>query len=244
MSSAAGASSKFLPARIPDLKLWLAGDRSVITKDVSDNVSQWDDITANDKNLVQGTEAEQPLYVEGAVAGKSIIRFDQSSGQHVFNATEDFATDLHTIFIVGKLDVVTAGNDLFGTATPSSFVAGDILLMILNSKIRSHYWDSGSNSNVIDGTTTVSTTAPHTFVQKVDATKIYAYLDGGLENSATIVNSKAGASRRMSVPIRFEGFADPADGDFYEVVVFDKALSDTERAYMDNYAASKWGVTL
>ncbi|MFD0837292.1 LamG-like jellyroll fold domain-containing protein [Mariniflexile aquimaris] len=110
-----------------DFRLWLKSTRG-ITKDGSNNVSDWADIGTNGKNASQAVLANQPLYVDDANSNinfNPVIKFqnDGSKSQYLYNTDNGFYSQ--EIFIVMQPDVdvsTSSGMTIFsGTvAYPSS----------------------------------------------------------------------------------------------------------------------------
>ena len=242
MIGAAGAvAGQFLPVRYPNNRLWLDGMRNV-TFDGPNDVSQWDDGSGIGHDVVQAVGSEQPTYVAAGRNGLGMLSFDKAAFQHLKNASGGFATDEHTIIVAAKSNLTVGTVDIFGSSTGIAIANGDVLLTVFNNKVRAHYWDTGGNGNALDGVSLVGA-APRIFAQVLDATTLYVYLDGALENSNAIVNSKAGASRDFNIGTRYPGYVNPFDGDMYEVIVFDRAISATEMTIICDYLARKWAIS-
>lgn len=65
-----------VPAREPDLQLWLdASDSSSVTLNGS-TVSQWNDKSGNGNHATQTTAANQPTYTSAGLNGFNVITFD------------------------------------------------------------------------------------------------------------------------------------------------------------------------
>jgi hypothetical protein len=107
------------PADISGLRLWLDAGQNV-TKDGSNNVSAWGDITdvANNtvaQNVEESNAAKQPLWVDNAMGGQPAIRFD-GLDDGLSNAADNLlgsGTD-RTIFIVGQASAADAAADGLG----------------------------------------------------------------------------------------------------------------------------------
>ncbi len=64
---------------IPDCELWLDGDDTdTITLNGSD-VSQWDDKSGNNYDVMQSTAVKQPTYILDGMNNRNILRFNGSS---------------------------------------------------------------------------------------------------------------------------------------------------------------------
>ena len=86
-------TTALIPIPVTGLRIWLKADAGVI-KDGSNQTSSWNDQSGNGFNVAQGNASLQPLFVDGAVNGKPVIRCDggddylQTAGPvNLFNGT-------------------------------------------------------------------------------------------------------------------------------------------------------------
>lgn len=89
----------FVPTDIADCELWLRGDDVVLNVT---NVAQWNDLSGNGRNFVQGTAARQPVY-ESSVAGINnmpALRGDGTQDWMTMNANIIPGATLRTLFTV------------------------------------------------------------------------------------------------------------------------------------------------
>lgn len=54
--------AKFTPAVLPDLSFWLNNDPNTMTLDISNKLSQWDDLSGLNNHFTQPTGAKQPIF--------------------------------------------------------------------------------------------------------------------------------------------------------------------------------------
>ncbi|MBI5726769.1 MAG: hypothetical protein HY965_02880 [Ignavibacteriales bacterium] len=67
----------FTPRNIAGLALWCDASRAeTLTIDGANKVSQWNDLSVYNRHFTQGTASAQPLYVNGAVNGRAVVRTD------------------------------------------------------------------------------------------------------------------------------------------------------------------------
>ena len=90
----------FTPRFISNCIFWVDGnDETTLTKDSSNNVSQWDDKSDFLYHLTQGTGSAQPLYVPNSLNNKGIIRF---AGPPQFMSVANFQIgSVMTVFVAG-----------------------------------------------------------------------------------------------------------------------------------------------
>lgn len=107
------------PIDVPGLRLWLDAGQH-ITKDGSDLVSSWGDITDATNNTVAQNVGEvdanqQPLWVANAIGGQPAVRFD-GANDGLKNTVDNLlgsGTD-RTIFVVGQASTGDALGDGLG----------------------------------------------------------------------------------------------------------------------------------
>lgn len=88
----------FDPSAVSGLQFWARSDQG-ITKDGSDLVSQWNDISGNARHLTEATN--KPLWVDTLINGYPAIRFDGSND--VLTSTSFSLSQPMTVFIVCKI---------------------------------------------------------------------------------------------------------------------------------------------
>ena len=83
---------------------WLdaANASKVVTSGSS--VTSWLDSTANGLNFTQGTAANQPTYVAGAINGLPVIRFDGLTAPNTDRLVLGSAVNAQSVFIVNRPD--------------------------------------------------------------------------------------------------------------------------------------------
>ncbi len=111
------------------LPLWLKADAGV-TKNASNQVSQWDDQSGNGNHASQGTLSDQPVWVDNATNGRPVLRFDGVSvipGNYLtLGSNYLFSTnDGITLFAVCRSNITT-GSDSdfvfdFGANAPANY---------------------------------------------------------------------------------------------------------------------------
>lgn len=85
------ASASFSPDHIAGLRLWLdASDISTITKDGSDNVSDWDSKTMTAYTATQSTGSLKPVYSATAAGGQPGITFDGTDDRFVVGSSSNW----------------------------------------------------------------------------------------------------------------------------------------------------------
>jgi hypothetical protein len=218
------------------LKVWLIGDDLDADGDFLNNpsdgtnVSTWSDYSGNNNNYTN-TGANRPTYNSSGTY--NAVNFDASLASAQFlNAT--FTGSYNNTSAFFALNLMNSGNSntLFDNNSYS---------------LRAEQW---SNTNrigytrygVADYSTTL--TSPFTinsilsFHKETSSTTMDVYRNNGLSTlnigSATIGIPYDRIGRNSSG-------SDEASGDFYEVILFNTELNDTQRIIIDNYLSAKYG---
>ena len=244
----AGGGGSFAPDDIAGLVLWLdADDAATITKDGSNNVSQWNDKSGNGDHAVQATAARQPLYVASGINGKGAI---------------DFRNDDH--FELPDLVGISGSQNRSALVVFEHFIAAEqgylIALGYFSSIIAGAAWRFGINASgylqlEIVGTDYASSLAPSTAPAQAAAILSGStigdhtlYLDGTAEpvSGSSAVNTGSGEA---SVSQQNRGGPGglvtnkAIDGYISEILIYDSALANSDRQKVEGYLAHKWGIT-
>ena len=231
-----GDEIKGLPPVTMGLQVWLdAGQASSLTQDENGKVSQWSDSTGLGHHAAQAAAGEQPTYTPSGIKGHPSLSFGGAAAL----ATGDCVNfSNHTVFVVAKATVINAYRDFLGSGGTNP---GDILMMnVAEGKYRGHYW-AGSGILVVDSASP-SVTAPTVYEQRLDDAGLRIYRNGVSDGAV----ADAGAARPTTlrpvvVGVRaLSDFGDRFVGEMSEVLVYERALSDAERAQVERYLTAKW----
>ncbi|MEI6198017.1 MAG: hypothetical protein WCS42_27190, partial [Verrucomicrobiota bacterium] len=164
-----------VPQSVQGLQLWTRVE-SLATLADGDPVASWTDESGHETHLAQSTFGSQPVYQTSAI-GQPSVYFD-GTDDLLTSVASVFKPDQHTIFVVA-LPLATGENDILGTGGTGD---GDALLMLYSNRLRGHAW-RGSDSNELDGSTTIDTSTLAVFEVSVNETDITLRLDGSVEAS-------------------------------------------------------------
>jgi hypothetical protein len=205
-------ASDFSPVGIPGLALWTRSDAGLIA-DSSGRVSEWRDQSPRANHLVQGVFSAQPVWLGGEANGLPVLRFDGTNDFLWFSNRLDGT--IRAVFAVLRQNATNATwRQFLGDAQKDDFYPGWAAL-----------W-SGASPAVLSGET---------------------WLDGVRVNGATTnrpqtlsvlsVTTTAGvtADRLFHGKTNF-----PWSGDIAELVIYDRALTSSERKSVEDYLAFKY----
>ncbi|MBN8706763.1 MAG: T9SS type A sorting domain-containing protein [Bacteroidetes bacterium] len=252
------ASFVTVPA-VDGLVLWLRAD-TLVTKDASNFVSTWGDLSDQGNNFSQATSSKQPLWVDAALNSEPTVRFDGSND--VLGSLKSLnLTAGASIFIVAKNRIRKTNNGLFRVAAAETGVASDLEL----------YWEAGSipttGGNFVASSNRPATgTTGFTWKRDNDAGPVSGtyyvmtnrYISNGFHDYFT--NSKgmemnSASMQTMQLPLSANiGFIGVGvnsaigeatyyhDGDIAEIMVFDRSVSNEQKIFIESRLAAHYGI--
>jgi len=235
------------PTSITGLQLWLdAADPSVLFDATTGGslvaangaVARWEDKSGNSRHLTQSTSGSRPLRKTNQQNGLDAIELDGSDD--FFASTMSLAASNWTFFFAVKptsASGVGGGRYFFDSETGRLIIAqidGNGLGPYDNVAFFSGAW------NEISAPTTTSQVLA--FVLDSNGT------NGRVFRSGTQIGSAAAYSQRAiggttSFFSAYGGGGALADGLVFEVMLYNSALSDTDRSAVESYLMTKWGIS-
>ena len=235
------------------MKLWLKGDAGV-TKDGSNKVSAWADQSGNGNNATQATSSKQPTWVDNAVNGHPVMRFSGTDDVLAGSVNFNVASSDHTMFVVHKRTTATAASAPFSFAvsvSPPDYGA-PIMSWINNT-------DSFGTTNTFygwaDAKSVDLSAEPTAFHLSMISRKGGSSGNGG----ALTIRSVAGGDLKETRATQNWTSVSAANqylvgchnldpiypnhyliGDVAEVIVYDRALSPSERSRVEAYLGKKY----
>lgn len=226
------------PSTIAGLALWLKADAGTSTTTDGVAVSLWADQSGNARDAAQATGGNQPLYKAAIFNGKPVIRFD---------GTDDF--------------MATAAYALNGGSTPTGItIFGAASLTAVGSFPMLAAWHNATNelrcnagtgkpeflavgsSPGVGTATAINGTGAHVLTGRFsDANNLTeCFVDGASVASGAQAGALVTAANASTVGARTAA-ADPWNGDVGEVLIYNGALSDTDRVSVEAYLKARWG---
>ncbi|MFC1805754.1 PEP-CTERM sorting domain-containing protein [Planctomycetota bacterium] len=241
LGAAGLAGADMLPLSA-ELRLWLKAD-SGLTVDGSNRVSQWDDQLLGDntvgQNATQGTLANQPLFVSGALGGQPVLRFDASdilNGQGGLILTGG-GSSARTVVLVASS--ASPGNEQIFDLNRNP-VAGTTL-----NRITPELGMRQNSGNRLWESDTLGAAHAIVAVQTPAAPNCNTGNTTGYKNSTTPLTptSTASAGTLMNTgPNGYQMGAASFDGDIAEILVYESVLSAAELNQVGYYLQQKYGI--
>ena len=226
------------PDSLPGLQLWYKVDSGVLTSGTA--VTDWQDSSTSGYDMAQGTSTYQPTLVPGQAGGLSSVDFD---------GTSDFMK-------AGDHEVHSnaTGMTAIGVAKPDTTSSGTIAAKFRYGASQ-RQWRFNTNSFDIQevhstwNTNSVARISPepggfHTFAGVwAPGTAARMYLDGRLAGTAAVaVNDMTDTAAELMLGADENGTGNRLNGMISEVVIYNRALTQNERAGVEQYLQQKYAL--
>ncbi len=234
------------PAEIPGNVLWL--DASDINGDYQDDnlvdgtpVSVWvDKSTGGEGTVAQDIASNQPRVKNNIVNGRPVVQLDGSdwlTGLPVLAGGDD----TFTFVAVWQPHVATIQVVLEQSQTPLAAGTRGALLAV-----GSNYGFNGQNNDAHSLVPYAANEWRVTTMQ-LDGTpgnNVHVF-DNGTEFVGSVnINTQNLGTSGLRVGSKLTNNAEAFDGDLAELVVYDRVISESERARLEGYLASKYSLTV
>ena len=231
----------FQPTDITGCQLWLdAADQQSITLSGS-NVSQWSDKSGNGNN---GTATGTPVLTANSINGRQSIYL--ADAPYFLGSVSITGTTL-TCFTVATTNVTmlnTRGRDQRlvslenGTNVDYGRADGTIALFNQNNTSTiATYRVSGPLAN-----NAITTGSPFLAVSQYDGTNAYLWYAGTAGTLASTASTGTFAITKYGIGNQANPTAETWNGYIGEVIIYNAALTTSQRQQVEGYLAWKWGL--
>lgn len=207
-----------------------------------DKVSQWLDLSGNNNHALQSEENRKPIYKTNIIKNKSIVRFDGTKSLLANNSNSLNITPNITIIAVAKPNITDNGHRrilikghtawsepyyFYSLWSHSSYLGFGINI---NGARKWAIYNGGITSNNV-----------YILSGRYDGARQQWYVNGSLIGS----RNQSGNMSINNQPLRIGSTqASPGStwfkGDIAEILIYNRALSDTERQEVESYLSEKW----
>ena len=226
-------SGAFSPTDIAGLVCWVRSDLGV-TKTISDLVSDWADQSGNGNNFT-ATGNARPTWVDTVLNSEPVIRFN--GGTNVLTGANFSSLTEAEVFLVVRADADPAaigsksglwhlGNDATPFSTHYPFTDGNVYESF-GSKLRKATGNPALSLASFRNYNCISTSAEWT--SNIDGTQHFT-------TATNTVSFAASSSLGKSVNVHY------FDGDIAELILFDNKISTSDRAAIETYISSRYGI--
>jgi hypothetical protein len=224
----------FTPVFYSGCKLWLDGTDpggSGIIPANNSTIATWYDKSGSGNNATQTTVATRPMFKQSYVNGNGAVYFTSSNQM----ALPSLTLGPLTIFVIGKL-VTFSSNQFFlalGQGTDTIYVRA-----VFNPP----YF--GVDTGIGPYTTTVADTNYHMFSYTQTNVGSFWFDGTTITTSASISGNAAGSMTYTTTNTigGWSGYTNNVDSVLSEVIIYNSALTTTNRQQVEGYLAWKWGL--
>jgi hypothetical protein len=209
---------------------WDASDAASITQS-GGLVSQWNDKSGNNRHATASGGA-RPTLTAGGLNGRSVVTFDGTDDQMLISSGFLQVPNV-TILSVFKYNSGQYGGIISSALQPAD--DSSPRLVIHNGSFRT--WGYSNFSDTPQGT------SPTLVTGRVQAGASSIFQSGLLAAAGAASGSLTTGSTQTAIGSYRTNAGNHLNGYIAEIVVFDSALSTSDRARVEAYLAAKWGIT-
>ncbi|MFO7773193.1 MAG: right-handed parallel beta-helix repeat-containing protein [Dehalococcoidia bacterium] len=203
-----------------------------------DPVATWPDLSGEGNDATQGTPADQPEWVEDALAGKPVVRFDGSD--YLVEDSGSYTTPL-TIFAVG-LNTAGAGDSnqhsrLIQLSATSDFHG---FFGSRSDDFATFFGNGSAWSDIAANTPGESVLTARLLAVVNDGATAAPYVDGVAQDTKTGTMAAATGLIIGSGMNGAQARSQYWGGDIAEILIYDRTLTTQERVDMEWYLGEKW----
>ncbi len=234
------------PSDFSNLAIWYKADSGATFDIATKSLSKLTDQTPSSTSFVsQSTKSKQPLrYGYDGANDKTYIEFDGTNDYLTSNTNNPSVSDF-TAFYVGKLDSDASET---GTVFGYRYETSTIKLGSSNNKLYGKIIDGGGTTLELLLELT-DTTQYHIGMFKLHNKRLYLNYDAlGNSQSSSVNNASYDHSEVFDRNTYDIGFIDGGvssdyfEGNFHELIVFNRKLEDTEIADVKKYLNDKYKI--
>ncbi len=233
---------------ISDLAIWLEATSTKSFDDATNNVNiqNWYNIDSRDtsgKKAIQATTINRPTYIDKAINDLPSIRFVRANSKYM-SVADGFDGDAEnvTLFLVWKPSSVPGLENVLLEKWSGGSVPYPYVLRTITTYAFAAY-DVANNPSISSTTTRKNGVAQLISARRIDGGNMQLRINGVQEGGNVTDNTTSATSNAHNFFIGCRGdVTQCADGDIGEVVVFSRALKDSEITSVEQYLNQKWGV--
>lgn len=200
--------------------LWYKADAIVGLND-GDKVSQWNDSSGNNNHAVQSAEANKPIYKTNILNGFPVVRFDGNDDYMKF--TTALSTIRTAFFVVKAPSAPYAYSPILGHADLYDWHGDGASVKVIDNQYSSLNIRNGSAW--VQGVSTLTTNV----LIPLTNFKYITFVTADNVNAGRITQDRGNPYRNWR-------------GDYAEIILYDTALTDSDRQAVESYLNNKYFV--
>jgi hypothetical protein len=224
------------------LKLWLRADAGVTTNQ-SGAVTGWTDQSGKFNDAVQTNAATAPLLIGGAVNSKPALRFDGDNDYLSISHSPSIAStgDLSSFFVV-KFDDFTNYRAVWAK-TEGNLPRSTDYYLLPDTGVPRLFRGGTGGIGFADGATALPSGEYVIGGFDMEGTTARHYFNGQENGTGQITAIPTDAGTPLLIGTRGDLFT-KMKGDIAEIVIYDIALSGTDRQAVLSYLANKYAINI
>jgi hypothetical protein len=221
---AAATAGAFSPTDIAGLERWYKADALALA--TNDPVSSWTDSSGNAVHATQATSSKQPSFQAAVLNGMGVVRFDGTDDEMNAAVSADAS---RTLFYLVKQAATLGAVYIGGLASTAAIRTFSNQFEYISAE--------GGATPALGGTPTNWNVIAVKYTSTASAA---VYIGTGTATNLD-PNDSFSTSTTLTIGERStnSGFW---NGDFAEILVYDSALSDTDRESVRDYLIDKWAI--
>jgi len=207
------------PSDVHGLEVWY--DANTLSLSDGESISQWDDLSGNGNHLTQSSSTERPIFTSNILNGKPVVRFDGTNDYLLMNTR--LTTIRTAIFVVNWSGAYNPYTPLIGDGTNYEWVSDGSTEKLFSPTYSHSYIQNGQV--YVDGINT----------PPLDAVRPSSHSIITVETVGNLTGDRITKDRNISGRVW--------RGDYAEVIIYNRVLTDSERSDVENYLKNKWGIS-
>lgn len=237
-------AGEFEPLPIPaaNLQLWLRADEGLTVN--PDGTINWEDVSNNENHALQTDPFLAPAFVNEAVNGLPVLRFDGVDDylRVAHNPSLAIVGDISSFFVVRVEDFANYRAVWGKTAGPNgNLPAPTDYYFVINSGTPRFFRGSTSVNAFADGQTVPTLGEYMVLGFRLAGTTATHFLNGQPNGTGQIDVLEEDAGTDLLIGSRTDLFT-KMFGDIAELVIYNRAISDQEQEQLYQYLGQKYGL--
>ncbi len=220
------------------LQAWYRADKGVAAGS-GNNVTQWSDLSGNGYHVTQTVDtSKEPLLVAGAMNGQPALQFtpQQVLKTNVVKNLEGGGSDVTVIAVIAPSSSQSYGSTVYSWGTD-----GNVAFGLSSSASNSYllYWGADNGSTVNTPSTAATAGQVQVLSEVKSGTAAASYLNGASTGTSAVPAGMAQTPAVLAMgnaAYPYYGFT----GQIAEVLIYNRALSDSERQQIEAQLTAKY----
>lgn len=218
------------------LVAWFDAQKGVTQ--VSGAVSNWQDISGSGNDASQATSANRPVVKLDAINNLQSIKFDGTNDSLKLPSGMANFTSGMTVFAIVKPAAVTAGARVFDFGNGAA--SHNVYLSLASTTSNAVFVYNLASSSSLTAASSLTVGRFQLLEMVHNGSTTATLLTNGTQTAQGTVNGINNIVRTDNNLAKASGGSNFLNGELAEVLVYNRALSGTERAQVEAFLAAKW----